>query len=92
MILLIGSAAYSPFRLDALRDAMKKIDPELVKADIDARWIYALQMADAAFPLDELKRAGVLLNAEGQCDEADFFVTPRKGTISPWLLLHWGFL
>ena len=84
MILLIGSAAYSPFRLDALRDAMKKIDPELVKADIDARWIYALQMADAAFPLEELKRAGVLLNAEGQCDEADFFVTPRKGTISPW--------
>ena len=84
MILLIGSDAYSPFRMDALKDAITKLDPRLGRMTIDAKWVYALQMADSAFSVEELERAGVLLNAEGQCDEADFFVTPRKGTISPW--------
>ncbi len=84
MILLIGSDAYSPFRMDALKDAITKLDPRLGRMKIDAKWVYALQMADSAFSVEELERAGVLLNAEGQCDEADFFVTPRKGTISPW--------
>ncbi|MBO7483028.1 MAG: phosphoribosylformylglycinamidine synthase [Kiritimatiellae bacterium] len=84
MILLIGSDAYSPFRMDAIKDSIAKAAPGLPRVDIDAKWVYALQMADAAFSVEELERARVLLNAEGQCDEADFFVTPRKGTISPW--------
>lgn len=84
MILLIGSDAYSPFRLDAIKDAIAKLDPALGPVEIDAKWVYALKMKDESFPVEELQRAGVLLNAEGQCDVADFFVTPRKGTISPW--------
>ena len=84
MILLIGSDAYSPFRMDAIRDAIAKAVPGLPRVDIDAKWVYALQMADSAFSVEELERARVLLSAEGPCDEADFFVTPRKGTISPW--------
>ena len=84
MILLIGSDAYSPFRLDAIKDAIVKLDPTLGPVEIDAKWVYALKMKDDAFAVEELQRAGVLLNAEGQCDDADFFVTPRKGTISPW--------
>ena len=84
MILLIGSDAYSPFRLDAIKDAIAKLDPTLGPVEIDAKWVYALKMKDDAFAVEELQRAGVLLNAEGQCDDADFFVTPRKGTISPW--------
>ena len=84
MILLLGNEAYSPFRLDAIKDAIAKLDPELGPVDIDARWVYALQMADGAFSVEELRRAGELLNAVGNCDETDFFVTPRKGTISPW--------
>ncbi len=84
MILLIGSDAYSPFRLDAVKDAIAKIDPTLGRLAIDAKWVYAIQMADAAFSPEELQRAAVLLNADGPCDGADFFVTPRKGTISPW--------
>ena len=84
MILLIGSDAYSPFRLDAIKDAIAKLDPALGPVEIDAKWVYALKMKDESFPVEELQRAGVLLNAEGQCDDADFFVTPRKGTISPW--------
>ncbi len=84
MILLLGSEAYSPFRLDAIKDAIRHLAPDLGDVEIDARWVYALQMTEEAFPAEELRRAGVLLNAEGPCDEADFFVTPRKGTISPW--------
>ena len=43
MILLIGSAAYSPFRLDAINDAIAKLDPTLGPVTIDARWVYAIQ-------------------------------------------------
>ena len=84
MILLLGSEAYSPFRMDALKDAIAKIDPELKDIQLDAKWVYAIQMKDEAFDAEELSRAASLLNAVGPCDEADFFVTPRKGTISPW--------
>ena len=84
MILLIGSEAYSPFRMDAIKDAIAKLDPSLGPVTIDAKWVYALQMAEDAFDPEELKRAATLLNAEGTCDGADFYVTPRKGTISPW--------
>ena len=84
MILLRGADAYSPFRMDAIRDAIAKLDPALGPVTIDAKWVYAIQLADEAFSPEELKRAATLLNAEGECDAADFFVTPRKGTISPW--------
>ena len=84
MILLLGSDAYSPFRMDALRDAITKLDSQVGPVSLDAKWVYALQMAEDAFDPEELKRAATLLNAEGVCDGADFFVTPRKGTISPW--------
>ena len=84
MILLIGENAYSPFRLEAIKTAIAKAAPGFEDVDIDAKWVYALQMADQAFSIEELRRAAVLLNATGDVDEADFYVTPRKGTISPW--------
>ena len=84
MILLLGSDAYSPFRMDALKDAIAKLDPSLGPVNIDAKWVYAIQTNGESFDPEELKRAATLLNAEGECTGADFFVTPRKGTISPW--------
>ena len=84
MVLLLGSDAYSPFRLDALRDAIAKAAPGLGPLSIDAKWVYALELADAPIDSRELARAAELLNAEGSCDGADFYVMPRKGTISPW--------
>lgn len=84
MILLIGTDAYSPFRLDAIKDAMAKAAPDLGPVEIDAKWVYALQADAATCPESDLRRAASLLNATGECDGADFFVTPRKGTISPW--------
>ena len=84
MILLIGSDAYSPFRMDAIKDAVAKLDPAAGPVEIDAKWVYALETNGEAFDPEELKRAATLLNAEGECGAADFFVTPRRGTISPW--------
>ena len=54
MILLLGSDAYSPFRLDALRAAIAKLDPSLGPVDIDAKWVYALQTNGETFDTDEL--------------------------------------
>ncbi len=84
MILLIGEGAYSPFRMDALKDAISKADPSLGRVDIDAKWVYAIDTVGDEFDSLEIERAASLLNAVGNCDDADFFVTPRKGTISPW--------
>jgi len=81
---LIGSAAYSPFRLDALREAIAKLAPKLGPVNIDARWVYAIQPDGDSVSETDLARATTLLNAVGLCDGADFYVTPRKGTISPW--------
>ena len=105
-ILLTGTAAYSPFRLDALRAALGSYAPELKTAQIDARWVYAIQPEGDGPDEETLDRAALLLNAdcgerrkvngEGCADDATespftlhpspftFYVTPRKGTISPW--------
>ncbi len=83
MILLLGTPAFSPFRLDALKETLAHVDPAFRTLDIDARFVYALR-ADGAVSERDLARAATLLNAEGACDGADFFVFPRKGTISPW--------
>ena len=84
MTVLIGSEAYSQFRLDALREAIARLAPKLGPVDIDAKWIYAIQPAGDSVDEADLARATTLLNAAGPCDGADFYVTPRKGTISPW--------
>ncbi len=97
-ILMLGTAAYSPFRLDALRVAMSEHVARFADAEIDARWVYALQCGDDPAALSPmLEKAAVLLNAEletmaAATDEfpedfggpCAFYVTPRKGTISPW--------
>ncbi len=80
MILLTGTEAYSPFRLEALKAAMRKVAPDVAGVEIDARWVYALDTDDSS----AVEKAKVLLNAEEGLDGADFFVFPRKGTISPW--------
>ena len=105
-ILMMGSAAFSPFRLDALRAAMAAADPALADATIDARWIYAIEPEGEGPDAETLARAALLLNVvpsaeclvpSAEClNETDqapstqhqalstFYVTPRKGTISPW--------
>ena len=84
-ILMLGTAAYSPFRLDAIRAALGTCNAALSKVEIEARWVYAIQSeAECAPSAETLDRAALLLNAENRVPAATFYVTPRKGTISPW--------
>jgi len=89
-ILMMGSAAYSPFRLDALRAALAAADKALANVSIDARWVYAIEPEGEGPDAETLERAALLLNAEngewgtGNGEGGSFYVTPRKGTISPW--------
>ena len=86
-ILLSGTAAYSQFRLDALRAALGALAPALKNADIAATWVYAIQPEGDGPDAATLERAGTLLNAvgaEAALAAGGFYVTPRKGTISPW--------
>ena len=89
-ILMMGSAAYSPFRLDALRAALAAADKALANVSIDARWVYAIEPEGEGPDAETLERAALLLNAEngewgtGTGEGGSFYVTPRKGTISPW--------
>ena len=66
MILLLGTDAYSPFRLDAIKDAIAKLDSALGPIAIDAKWVYAIQTkGDKELAQKELLRATSLLNAVG---------------------------
>ena len=92
-ILLLGAEAFSPFRMDALRTAMGRLVPGLERAKLRARFVYAIEAEDAdGIPPESLGRAAALLNTPGAerpepdapWGEIRFYVSPRKGTISPW--------
>ena len=92
-ILLLGADAFSPFRMDALKTAMGRLVPGLERAELHARFVYAIEAEDAdGVPPESLERAAALLNTPGAGQpepgatwgEIRFYVSPRKGTISPW--------
>ena len=98
-ILLLGTEAFSPFRLDALKAAMGKLVPGMERVELRARWVYAVEAEDGrGVPPESLERAAALLNVGGSAASATltsapgggawcetrFYVSPRKGTISPW--------
>ena len=81
-IILQGSPAFSQFRLGTLRH---KLNASGLRVEtVDAVHVYFLGMeghprGDAAW------QVFALLSATGEFDrEEGFFITPRKGTISPW--------
>ena len=79
-----GVPAFSPFRLDALRQALAARLPALRDGAVEATFVYLL---DPVAPMDDRTdaRARALLGARpGPAPEGGFFVTPRMGTISPW--------
>ena len=81
---LEGNAALSRFRLEALASVLTSRVPALGKVSIEATFVYLLDLAQA---LDGESGARVrsLLTAHDASGAMDgFFVTPRKGTISPW--------
>lgn len=83
-IILQGRQAFSDFRLTALQNALNTAAPELAIDSIDAVEVYFIESTNV---LDDqsTERAFALLAANQHFErEGGFFVTPRKGTISPW--------
>ena len=82
MMILEGEKAFSAFRLSALN---KKTGLE----NISAQWVYFID-SDVDLLGEDLERSKSLLNSVGVFKHGGgksidgFFVTPRKGTISPW--------
>ncbi|CAA6678378.1 Phosphoribosylformylglycinamidine synthase, synthetase subunit (EC / Phosphoribosylformylglycinamidine synthase, glutamine amidotransferase subunit (EC [Lentimonas sp. CC19] len=83
-IILQGRPAFSDFRLTALQAALNAAAPELAISQIDAVEAYFIE-SDNPLSDETNERAFALLAADRHFDrEGGFFVTPRKGTISPW--------
>ncbi|MGC6425218.1 MAG: phosphoribosylformylglycinamidine synthase [Lentimonas sp.] len=83
-IILQGRPAFSDFRLKALQNALNEATDAYDIASIDAVEVYFIESGHV---LDDqtTERAFALLAAQHHFDrEGGFFVTPRKGTISPW--------
>jgi phosphoribosylformylglycinamidine synthase len=83
-IILQGRPAFSNFRMSALTSALQNAAPDLKIETIDAAEVYFIE---SQHTLDDTtsERAFTLLAAESHFMRVGgFFVTPRKGTISPW--------
>jgi phosphoribosylformylglycinamidine synthase len=85
-IILQGLPAFSEFRLKALKNGLNEAIDAHDIASIDAVECYFIESEG---PLDDqtTERAFALLSATEHFtreEEGGFFVTPRKGTISPW--------
>jgi phosphoribosylformylglycinamidine synthase len=82
MLMLQGVQAFSKFRLDTL---VEKIS-ETIQGTITLKaWFVYLLEIEKDLDGETLSRACSLLGASGHASLTEgFFVTPRKGTISPW--------
>ena len=84
-LLLEGGAAFSRFRLENLMQVMAARLPSAAGATIEATYVY---MLDLSHPLEPgaMSRTMSLLNAHVPMflGHGGFYVTPRKGTLSPW--------
>ena len=88
LFLLEGGPAFSAFRLESLTADLVARAPFLAGSDIQAAWVYLLDLVEPPDAITE-ERTRALLNAHAPhtfCggDAGGFYVTPRKGTISPW--------
>jgi phosphoribosylformylglycinamidine synthase len=82
--MLQGGAAFSPFRLETLAQSLAARVPALAGTGIRTDWIYLLDL-DRPLDAESEARALALLNARpAEPLDSGFYVTPRKGTISPW--------
>ncbi len=83
-LMLAGQGALSQFRLDALVNDMQMNHQELNITEISAEYVYFIEVSKD-LSADAGEKVYSLLGADGTFiyDEG-FFVTPRKGAISPW--------
>ncbi|HPW76050.1 MAG TPA: phosphoribosylformylglycinamidine synthase, partial [Kiritimatiellia bacterium] len=82
--MLQGTEAFSSFRLKALTGRVQACLDRPQAVRVEAHFVYLLDCARKPDRLT-LDRACTLLGAtEGPEPQGGFFVTPRKGTVSPW--------
>ncbi|OVE76321.1 phosphoribosylformylglycinamidine synthase [bacterium E08(2017)] len=83
-IILQGAEALSQFRIDALIQNINSLPDSPKITEINATFVYFLE-TEAELSNDVMQKAMTLLSATGPFSPSNgFFVTPRKGTISPW--------
>ena len=83
-IILQGGPSFSNFRLSSLQSALEARAPELDISKIDAVDVFFIE-AEKPLVGTAKRRTFALLNVEQTLiNRGGFFVTPRKGTISPW--------
>jgi len=84
-LMLRGVAACSQFRLDSLAEKIRTLVKDAGHVRVDAHFVYLL---DVQKEPDEMMLARIhsLLEAHDvdSPQQEGFYVTPRKGTISPW--------
>jgi len=85
MIMLEGGAAFSAFRLDTLKAALaERVAAPGDAVAVEAAFVYLLDL-ERPLDADTSARARSLLGASDAAPAAGgFFISPRKGTISPW--------
>ena len=84
-LIRLGASALSPFRCDALRQRLSDRLPGRPALDIEAVYVYALEL-ERPVDVTELQRIDTLLGASAAASDlaGAFYVAPRQGTISPW--------
>ncbi len=83
-LLLTGECPLSEFRLAALVEALRGEGGLPAVASVDARYVFLLDAAAEPTPEVRSKTLALLHATEAARPAGGFFVTPRKGTISPW--------
>ncbi len=83
-ILLDGLPALPAFRMATLADRLNAVLPAFAGGAISADYVYALDTAGALGPEARQNIRELLQAREDFTPRPGFFVTPRKGTISPW--------
>jgi len=87
MLLLRGSPAHSPFRLEKLEKRLRAAVPAL--SGIHSEYIHVVSLEQALAPeaqqrLEQLLTYGPMAERPEQLDGSLIFVVPRLGTRSPW--------
>lgn len=81
-IIFQGHSAFSDFRLNALLNELNEATLKI--SQIDAVEVYFLESVKS-LDATAIERTCALLDAQAEFTrDGGFFVTPRKGTISPW--------
>ena len=88
LVTLQGSTALSEFRLKQLTQTLSQLRRDLSDIQIEAHYIYLLQVKAPLEPSTE-DQCHQLLSSKAQklgeeASKGSFYVTPRKATCSPW--------